>query len=101
MTTQELINLTRTLPYSYESVKSVHDRLPVGYQNEEYIRKAFNTGYAFAFADILSHSEREKHKQSTAEFLEYIKNMPMPKPTIGSRWRSLCSYIGYKLKLIS
>lgn len=101
MTTQELINLTSTLPYSYGNVKAVHDRLPVKFQNEEYIRKAFNSGFAFAFADILHHSEYEKQKQSTAEFLIYLKNMPMPKPTLVSRWRSFWFYVGYKLKLIS
>lgn len=99
MSNQEIAELSYTLPYSYQSVKEVHDKLPAKYQNEEYVKKAFNTGFPFAFADILSHSELEKQKIDNEQFLEYLKITYKPKPTIKNRIRNFILLIRNKLKI--
>lgn len=97
MTNDELINLAKRLPYSYSSIKELHDKLPEIYQKEEYITHAFNCRSPYAFVEFLSRILQPEINMSN-EILQLSKLTA--KPTLYSRWRSFWWGIGYSLGIV-
>lgn len=98
MTDQEIANIAKNYPHSFSQVKEIHDKLPAHKRTDEEIRKAINTGFAFAYAETLTTLERMKGV-SHSDITELMET-PMPKPNFISRLKSFFWLIGFKLKII-